>query len=89
MSMNGAEVREGFELIVNGVRYAVDYLKNNFGVETLANLPFSTQLVPLSVFFASSNLKEMAPDNYQREAINRWFWRSSFSKRYSSVFCEI
>ncbi|WP_032900346.1 DUF262 domain-containing protein [Mesorhizobium ciceri] len=84
MEMNGAEVREGFERVVNGVRYAVDYLKNNFGVETLSNLPFSTQLVPLSVFFAVPNGKEIVASNAQREAINKWFWRSSFSKRYSS-----
>jgi hypothetical protein len=51
---------------LNGVKYAVDYLRTNFLAEKLNNLPFTTLLVPLSVFFA-------------------WFWRASFSKRYSSA----
>lgn len=84
MSLNGAKVRDNFELIKNGVSYAVDYLRNQFSVQCLENLPFVTQLVPLSVFFAVPGDKEAACTDDQRSKINQWFWRSSFSRRYSS-----
>lgn len=84
MELNGAQVREQFDTITNGVKHAVDYLRQNFNVQTLSNLPFVTLLVPLSVFFAVSGNKESTYTDDQRKVINRWFWRSAFSRRYSS-----
>src|SRR5262249_15637302 len=43
-----------------------------------------TMLVPLSVFFSVSGNKEASYTDAQRQQINRWFWRSAFSKRYGS-----
>jgi hypothetical protein len=85
MSINGSDVRKGFDKVTNGVKYAVDYLRRHFLAEKLNNLPFTTLLVPLSVFFAVSGTKEASYTNAQREKISRWFWRASFSKRYSSA----
>ena len=70
---------------INGVKYAVDYMRRAYHVEKLSNLPFTTLLVPLSVFFAVSGTKEAKYTDAQRQKIDRWFWRSSFSKRYSSA----
>lgn len=84
MGLNGTQVRERFTEVVNGVMGAVDYLRTNFNVFSLSNLPFSTILVPLSVFFAIDGNKERSYSDIQRTAINRWFWRASFARRYSS-----
>jgi hypothetical protein len=84
MALNGQTVRQNFTSILNGVRGAVDYLRANFNVYSLDNLPFPTILVPLSVFFAVEGSQETKYNDDQRRAINRWFWRSSFSKRYSA-----
>lgn len=84
MDLNGENVRNNFDRITNGIKYAIDYVRTNFRVERLSNLPFSTQLVPLSVFFAVSGNREVAYTDDQRQRINKWFWRSSFSRRYSS-----
>lgn len=84
MSLNGATVRERFSEVMNGVKGAVDYLRSHYQVHSLDNLPFSTILVPLSVFFATEGNRERGYDDDQRRAIDRWFWRSAFSKRYSS-----
>ena len=84
MSLNGQQVREQFESVTNGVKYAVDYIRRNFHVQTLGNLPFSTLLVPLSVFFAVPGNQERNVSDDQRQQINRWFWRVAFSRRYSS-----
>lgn len=85
MSLNGADVRRDFEKVTNGVKYAVDYMRNNYHAEKLENLPFTTLLVPLSVFFAVPGTRESKCTDAQRKKIDRWFWRSSFSKRYSSA----
>lgn len=84
MSLNGGEVRDQFERITNGIKYAIDHLKSHYHVERLSNLPFTTLLVPLSVFYAVEGEKERNITDDQRKQIDRWFWRSSFSKRYSS-----
>jgi hypothetical protein len=84
MKLNGQMVRENFTRILNGVKGAVDYLRANFSIFSLNNLPFPTVLVPLSVFFAVEGNQEIKYTDDQRRAINRWFWRTAFSKRYSA-----
>lgn len=83
MNLNGTLVRQRFDEVMNGVRGAVDYLRTHFSVERLENLPFSTILVPLAVFFAVPGNREVRVTDEQRRMINRWFWRVAFSKRYS------
>ncbi|MEW6173890.1 MAG: DUF262 domain-containing protein [Bacillota bacterium] len=84
MNLNGSLVRSRFDEVMNGVKGAVDYLRTHFSVERLQNLPFSTVLVPLTVFFAVPGNQEVRHTDEQRRIINRWFWRVAFSKRYSS-----
>jgi len=69
---------------VNGLMGAIDFLKTNLKVQTLGNLPFSTLLVPLSVFFAAPSQQHVQMTDVQRQRLLRWFWRSCFSRRFSS-----
>lgn len=80
----GAEVRESFDRVQNGIKGAVDFLRSQFKVKSINQLPFATMLVPLSVFFAASGNKEVLMKAEQRQKIVRWFWRTAFSKRYAS-----
>ncbi|MCE8523360.1 DUF262 domain-containing protein [Ruegeria pomeroyi] len=84
MGLNGAAVRDRFDEVTNGVKYAVDYVKKQLNVHSLNNLPFVTLLVPLAVFFAVPGNKERQYTNDEREIINKWFWRACFSRRYSA-----
>jgi len=84
VALRGADVRARFKEIVNGVKGAIDFLRTNVKVQTVANLPFSTILVPLSAFFASPGEQLVHVTNEQRARLVRWFWRSCFSRRYSS-----
>lgn len=84
MNLSGAVVRERFTEVLNGIRGAVDYVRTNFAVHSLENLPFANILVPLSAFFSVPENKEIKYTDEQRKAINRWFWRACFGKRYSS-----
>ena len=84
LSLNGAEVRERFDEIANGLRGAIDFLRNNMHVERLNNLPYPAMLVPLTVFFAVKNGQEVRVSNDARNELVSWFWRSCFSRRFSS-----
>jgi hypothetical protein len=84
LSLNGAEVRERFDEIANGLRGAIDFLRNNLHVEKLANLPYPAMLVPLTVFFAVRDGQEVRLTDAARSELVRWFWRSCFSRRFSS-----
>lgn len=84
VEMEGSKVREGFTEIVNGIKGAIDFLRNNLGVQSVNNLPFLPLLVPLSVFFAAPENQSVKLVDDQRARLVRWFWRASFSRRYSS-----
>ncbi len=84
MSLSGAVVRERFTEVLNGIRGAVDFVRTNFAVHSLENLPFPNLLVPLSAFFAVPGNREVKYSDEQRKTICRWFWRACFGKRYSS-----
>jgi hypothetical protein len=81
ISLKGADVRDRFDDIKNGIKGAIDFLRKNMRVETLANLPYPAYLVPLSVFFAR---KSLTLKDDQRKILVKSFWRSCFSRRYSA-----
>jgi hypothetical protein len=81
VNLKGADVRDRFDDIESGIKGAIDFLKKNIHVQSLANLPYPASLVPLAVFFAR---KSLTLKNEQRETLVRWFWRSCFSRRYSA-----
>ena len=84
VSLRGSDVRARFEEVVNGLMGAIDFLRTNLHVQALANLPFSTLLVPLSVYFAAPSQQQVRMTDMQRQRLLRWFWRSCFSWRFSS-----
>ncbi len=84
VGLRGSDVRARFEEVTNGLMGAIDFLRTNLQVQSLANLPFSTLLVPLSVFFASPRETHVRMTDAQRQRLVRWFWRSCFSRRFSS-----
>jgi hypothetical protein len=84
VNLRGAEVRARFVEIVNGIKGAIDFLRANMHVQTIFNLPFSTVLVPLCVFFAKPGNETVPLGDAQRAKLVRWFWRTCFSRRFSS-----
>ena len=84
LKLSGTQVRERFDEISNGIRGAIDFLRRNMHVEKMANLPYPAMIVPLAVFFAAKDGQEVRTTDQQREELTRWFWRSCFSRRFSS-----
>jgi hypothetical protein len=84
VELNGGEVRDRFSEMVNGIKGAIDFLRSNVNVQTLVNLPYPALLVPLSVFFAAHDGRDVRVTVMQRNVLLRWFWRSCFSRRFSA-----
>lgn len=83
ISLNGAEVRTGFPRVENGIKGAIDFLRTQMVVESITNLPYPALIVPLSVFFAEPDGKQVSYAEPTYRALKRWFWRACFSSRYS------
>jgi|GEM_PF-2717361 len=68
-----------FTKCIKSVGRAMQYLKDQYGIVTVSELPSQTLLTVLSIFFYyhSKPINER-----QKTQLNRWFWRSSLSSRY-------
>ncbi|MEG3865221.1 DUF262 domain-containing protein [Microcoleus sp. T2B6] len=84
INLNGAIVRDRFQEMANGLKGAIDFLRDNLKIFSLDNLPYSNFLVPLSVFFSSTGNSQFRYTDSQRRTILKWFWRTCFSRRYNS-----
>lgn len=83
--VTGAQVRDALPRIKKGIRAAIDFLKVNLNIQKLDNLPYATALIPLTVFFEGPEDEQISLTNIQVKTIREWFWRASFSRRYSSA----
>lgn len=84
IELNGSIVRERFQEVTNGIKGSIDFLKRNLKIEKLSNLPYEHFLIPLSVFFSNEGNQHFNYNDEQRKKILSWFWKGSFSKRYSA-----
>jgi hypothetical protein len=84
LDLQGADIRNRFQEIENGILGAIDFLHRELGVKHFKILPFPGILVPLSCFFATSKPEGVNYTIKQKYAISKWFWRSVLSRRFSS-----
>ncbi|MFC8304390.1 DUF262 domain-containing protein [Specibacter sp. NPDC057265] len=81
INVNGAEVRASFATVSKALELSVDFLRRNLLVRHLKFLPYQALLIPLAAYF-SKKQSDATPD-IDRQVLLRWFWRTSFSHRYS------
>lgn len=84
LELNGADVRAQFATVENGIRGAIDFLRQQLRVVHLKLLPYPSMLVPLAAFFAEPDGKEVVYNGQTYQTLKRWFWRTCFSGRYTS-----
>lgn len=84
LELNGADVRAQFASVENGIRGAIDFLRTQLKVTNLKLLPYPSMLVPLAVFFAEPDGKEVVYGGQTFQTLKRWFWRTCFAGRYGS-----
>ena len=85
MSLSGEEVRANFEKIRNGIKGAIEFLKDQLKVHSLDWLPYPSMIVSLSAFFATDRASGMPYNDNQRKQLVKWFWKSNFSRRYNAA----
>lgn len=83
VKMGGPQLRDRFDQVEAGVKGAVEFVRNEFMVSSVACLPYLSMLVPLSSFFATAQSAGYMPDALQTKTIKQWFWRSCYARRYS------
>ncbi|NIY95880.1 DUF262 domain-containing protein [Salipiger sp. HF18] len=88
LDLQGEDIRARFVEIEAGIIGAIDFLKRELGVAHYKMLPFPGIIVPLSTFFATTAADRANYTDRQREKIIQWFWRSVFSRRFSSDVSE-
>ncbi len=84
IDVKGAQVRDSFPAVRNGILGAIDFFRKQLRVANLKCLPYPSLLTPLAVFFAEPDGKDVRYDAATHRVIKRWFWRSCFSRRYNS-----
>ena len=84
LDLQGDEIRSRFNEIEKGILGALDFLKREVKIQHYKMIPFPGLLVPLSAFFATSKPDGVSYSSKQKEVIIKWFWRSLFTRRFSS-----
>ena len=85
LSVSGSDVRDAIPRIKKGIKGSIDFLKNNLLVQRKENLPYPTMLIPLVAFFEGPDEEQVSLTAQQTTQLKEWFWRVSFSRRYSSA----
>jgi len=80
LCLNPDDVREQTPVVVNSIKRAIDLLSTEFNIRTDEFLPKPQQFVSLVYLF--SRITNLSAD--QIGVITKWFWRTSFSNRYSA-----
>jgi len=80
INLDGNIVRDNWDNYCESLKKSIDFLSTEMLCKNIDFLPYQQQLGGLIKFFSISGIP--TPDDF--EALKRWFWRSSFSNRYSS-----
>lgn len=83
LQMETEEIKKAWDKIVDSLKLAVDFLSENLGVKIFEFIPYPAILSLLAYFYYRKDNKALS--RKETETINKWFWRVSFSERYSSA----
>ena len=81
LDLTGENIRDNWERIKEAIRKAIDFLSTDLNCKHLDFLPFHQQIICISAFFDTIK----SPNPNQLHILRQWFWKTSFSKRYSSA----
>lgn len=84
MKLSGNMIRDNFESIKNGLKSTIDFLKQQLNLYSIQYMPYPAMIVSLVKFFGSVKTNGQLYTDKQRRQLVKWFWRSCFSRRYSS-----
>ncbi|HHX6980122.1 TPA: GmrSD restriction endonuclease domain-containing protein [Pseudomonas aeruginosa] len=80
LRLTGERVREHWDNVVQSTKAAVDFLATQVNCSNIEFLPYHQQLIPLARYFSRTKRST----NEQIKTLVNFFWRTSFSDRYST-----
>jgi hypothetical protein len=80
LGLTGESVRDNWAMFVSSIKKAIDFLSTDIKCINSDFLPFIQQLVAITKFYSISG----AITSQQIKALKQWFWKTSFSDRYST-----
>ena len=80
LELNSNEVRDSINILKQSLEKAIDYLSTQFNCISGDFLPRVQQIIALCYLFSQVNSLNIQ----QTKCLNKWFWRTSFSNRYSA-----
>ncbi|WP_417871376.1 GmrSD restriction endonuclease domain-containing protein [Winogradskyella sp.] len=80
LELNPQDVRDNMDLLKASLEKAIDFLSTQFNCASYDFLPRVQQIVPLTYLFSRTNSVTID----QSKCLKKWFWRTSFSTRYSA-----
>lgn len=78
--LTGEQVRDNWEIFCESLRKSIDFMSTELNCSHIDFLPFQQQMVAISKFFSIAN----RPTAEQLSELKKWFWKTSFSNRYST-----
>lgn len=78
--LTGEQVRDNWDKFCEALRKSIDFLSSELNCSHIDFLPYQQQIVALSKFFSISGM----PEAEQLKELKKWFWKTSFSNRYST-----
>jgi len=80
LKLTGESVRDNWNVFCTSIKKAIDFLSTDLSCINSDFLPFIQQLVAITKFYSITGTIEAE----QLKALKQWFWRTSFSNRYST-----
>jgi hypothetical protein len=80
LNLEGEQVRDSWEAFCEALRKAIDFLSTALNCAHQDFLPAQQQIVSICNFFSIPG----TPTADQLKALKKWFWKTSFSNRYST-----
>lgn len=83
LSLELSEYKKYRDRLIDGIKEAVKFIQHNLKIYTSVDLPYTSQLIPLSVLFAID--KNLWFDAANKAKLEQWYWCGVFGELYGSA----
>ena len=83
ISLNKLDVSHIWDNVVKAIKEAISYFQTELKIPVHKLLPYPVLVLPFAYFYYKNGFKP--PNKKQIEFLNKYFWKCSFSERFSSA----
>lgn len=82
LNLKASEFNQYKDQLIKGIKDAINFIKEQ-SIYTSVDLPYTAQLIPLSVIYAID--RNLWFDNTNKEKLTQWYWCGVFGELYGSA----